>query len=267
MIFHSLKSKSPSATIKSPKELDAMRKAGRVVALMHERIAHAIEPGMMTRELDRLAREVLKQNGAEPSFLNYAPVPGVRPFPATICTSINEEIVHGIPGRRVLREGDLVKIDAGAVVDGFHGDGANTLIVGQGSVEANALVGATKTSLEKGIEAARPGNRVGDIGVAIEGFVLLLGYELVREYTGHGIGRRLHEPPQVPNYGHSGTGMRLRPGMTIAIEPMVNIGGWKTETLQDGWTVVTADRSLSAHFEHTIAITEAEPDILTTLSN
>lgn len=242
-----------------------MRKAGRVVALIQKRIREAIEPGVTTRELDRLAREVLKQNGAEPSFLNYAPVPGVRPFPATICTSINEEIVHGIPGPRTLLEGDLVKIDAGAVVEGFHGDGATTIVVGEGTEAANALVETTRTSLERGIKAAQSGSRVGDIGAAIEGFVLPLGYELVREYTGHGIGRRLHEPPQVPNYGHAGTGMKLRAGMTIAIEPMVNIGSWQTETLEDGWTVVTADRSLSAHFEHTIAITEQGPEILTAL--
>lgn len=258
-------SRSPGATIKSERELTAMRRAGRVVALMHERLQAAVVPGVTTGELDRIARGVLKEEGAEPSFLNYAPVPGITPYPGVICSSLNEEIVHGIPGKRVVRNGDLVKLDVGAVVDGFHGDAAVTVIAGEGTEKTRALVEATRRSLEIGIEAAQPGARIGDIGAAIEDFILSCpgGYQLVREYTGHGIGRRLHEPPQIPNYGPAGSGLVLKPGMTIAIEPMVNIGGWETAVLDDEWTVVTADGELSAHFEHTIAITESGPEILT----
>ena len=262
--------RSPRATIKSERELTAMRRAGRVVALMHERLRAAVVPGVTTGELDRIAREVLKEEGAEPSFLNYAPVPGITPYPGVICSSLNEEIVHGIPGKRVVQNGDLVKLDVGAVIDGFHGDAAATVIAGEGTEKTRALVEATRRSLEIGIEAAQSGARIGDIGAAIEDFILSrpqgFEYELVREYTGHGIGRRLHEPPQIPNYGPAGRGPVLKPGMTIAIEPMVNIGGWETTVLDDEWTVVTADGELSAHFEHTIAITESGPEILTTLA-
>ena len=260
-------SKSPGATIKSERELTAMRRAGRVVALVHERLQTAVVPGVTTGELDRIAREVLKEQGAEPSFLDYAPVPGITPYPGVICSSLNEEIVHGIPGDRVVRNGDLVKLDVGAVVDGFHGDAATTVIAGEGTEKTRALVDATRRSLEIGIEAAQSGARIGDIGAAIEDFILSCpqGFEVVREYTGHGIGRRLHEPPQIPNYGPAGRGLVLKPGMTIAIEPMVNIGGWETAVLDDEWTVVTADGELSAHFEHTIAITESGPEILTKL--
>lgn len=240
-----------------------MRKAGRVVAAIHRRLREVVAPGVTTGELDQVAREVLDSHGAEPSFLHYVPHPGVTPFPATICTSLNEEIVHGIPGDRVIRDGDIVKPDVGAVVEGFHGDAAATILVGEGTNEARKLVETTEEALHIGVEAAQGGRRISDIGAAIERFVLPKGYELVREYSGHGIGRRLHEPPQVPNYGLPNRGLLLRPGMTIAIEPMVNAGGWETETLEDGWTVVTADRRLSAHFEHTIAITEDGPEILT----
>ena len=257
--------RTPAITIKSERELDAMRRAGRVVAEMHRRLKDLIKPGITTGELDREARAVLKEHNAEPSFLNYAPVPGLTPFPGVICTSLNEEIVHGIPGSRVLQDGDLVKIDAGAVVDGFHGDGAVSTVAGEGTDKTKALAEATKRALEIGIDAAQPGNRISDIGAAIEEYILPLGYELVREYTGHGIGRRLHEPPQIPNFGIPGRGSVLKPGMTIAIEPMVNAGDWETSTLEDGWTVVTMDGSLSAHFEHTIAITESGPEILTEL--
>jgi len=242
-----------------------MRSAGKVVAMMHERLREATQPGVSTGELDRVAREVIKENGAQPSFLNYEPIPGITPYPGVICTSVNEEIVHGIPGKRVIQDGDLVKLDVGAVVNGFHGDAAVTLIAGEGNETTRALVETTRRSLEIGIEAAQPGNRIGDIGAAIEDYVLPLGFELVREYTGHGIGRRLHEPPQVPNYRQGGRGIVLKPGMTIAIEPMVNIGGWDTRVLDDGWTVVTEDGELSAHFEHTIVITESGPEVLTSL--
>ncbi|MCH8940585.1 MAG: type I methionyl aminopeptidase [Chloroflexi bacterium] len=260
-------SSSPGATIKSERELKAMRSAGKVVALMHEALREATRPGVTTGELDRVARVVLKENGAQPSFLNYEPVPGITPYPGVICTSLNEEIVHGIPGKRVIQDGDLVKLDVGAVVDGFHGDAAVSLIAGEGSETTKTLVDVTRRSLEIGIAAAQPGNRIGDIGAAIEDYVLPLGFELVREYTGHGIGRRLHEPPQVPNFRQGGRGIVLKPGMTIAIEPMVNVGGWDTRVMDDGWTVVTDDGALSAHFEHTIAITESGPEILTILGS
>ncbi len=242
-----------------------MRKAGLVVAKMHEALREATCPGITTGDLDRVARGVLKDCGAQPSFLYYQPVPGMTPYPGVICTSLNEEIVHGIPGKRVIEDGDLVKLDVGAIVDGFHGDAAVSLIAGEGNEITKALVDVTRRSLEIGIEAAQPGNRIGDIGAAIEDYVLPLGFELVREYTGHGIGRRLHEPPQVPNFRQGGRGIVLKPGMTIAIEPMVNIGGYDTVVLDDEWTVVTEDGELSAHFEHTIAITESGPEILTTL--
>ncbi|MBI2965151.1 MAG: type I methionyl aminopeptidase [Chloroflexi bacterium] len=234
-----------------------MREAGRVVARTLDLLAGALAPGLPTKELDRLARSEIKALGARPSFLGYLG------YPAVICVSVNDEIVHGIPGDRVVKEGDLVSIDAGAVVDGFHGDAAVTLIVGETTPERRALVDATRKSLELGIEAARPGNRVGDVSAAIEGYIEQLGYGLVREYVGHGIGRKLHEPPQVPNYGPAGQGPVLRVGMTIAIEPMVNLGDWKTRTLDDEWTVVTLDGSPSAHFEHTVAITAGGPEVLT----
>ncbi len=252
-------------TIKSARELDSMRAAGRVVAEVKERLIQVLEPGVTTGFLDQEARKVISDRGAEPSFLNYAPIPGAIPFPGVICTSLNEEIVHGIPGERVIEDGDLVKLDVGAVVDGFHGDSAITLIAGEGDSEKKELVEVTRRALEQGILASVVGARVGDISAAVEGYVRPLGFELVREYTGHGIGRRLHEAPQIPNVGVGGQGPQLRDGMVICIEPMVNLGTWRTESLGDGWTVVTADRKLSAHFEHTLAITSKGPEILTVL--
>jgi len=252
-------------TIKSARELDSMRAAGKVVAAVRERLIEVLEPGMTTGDLDQEARKVISDRGAEPSFLGYAPIPGAIPFPGVICTSLNEEIVHGIPGDRVILDGDLVKLDIGAVVDGFHGDSAITLIAGDGDAEKKELVEVTRRALEQGILAAVVGARVGDISAAVEGYVRPLGFELVREYTGHGIGRRLHEAPQIPNVGVGGQGPQLREGMVICIEPMVNLGTWRTESLGDGWTVVTADRKLSAHFEHTLAITPEGPEILTVL--
>ncbi len=234
-----------------------MRAAGKVVALTMKAVLGALEPGMPTRELDRVARREIKSLGAKPSFLGY------MGYPAVICVSLNEEIVHGIPGDRVIRDGDLVKIDAGAIVDGFHGDHAVSVVAGKATSEQLALVAVTREALENGIRAVRPGNRIGDISAAVEGYVRPHGYELVREYVGHGIGRKLHEPPQVPNIGLAGQGARLVTGMTLAIEPMVNIGGWKTKVMADGWTVVTTDGSLSSHFEHTVAVTENGPEILT----
>lgn len=252
-------------TIKSARELVSMRAAGRVVAEVIERLKEILEPGVTTGYLDREARKVISDRGAEPSFLGYAPSPGGVPFPGVICTSLNEEIVHGIPGDRVIQDGDLVKLDVGAIVDGFHGDSAVTLVAGDGNAEGLELVEVTRRALEQGILAARPGARVGDISAAVEGFARPRGYELVREYTGHGIGRRLHEAPQIPNVGVGGQGLKLRTGMVICIEPMVNIGTWRTEVLDDSWTVVTADRKLSAHFEHTLAITPDGPEVLTAL--
>ena len=244
-------------TIKSPQEMKAMYLAGQAVGATLSVLQEAVRPGIKTRELDAIADRQIKKQGGKPAFKGY------RGFPATICTSINEEIVHGIPGDRVVQEGDLVKMDVGAVVDGFIGDAAITVGAGKISDDAKDLIEVTRLSLEEGIRAAREGARVGDIGAAIQSFAEARGYSVVREYVGHGIGRFLHEEPQIPNYGPADRGPLLRRGMTIAIEPMVNIGAWRTRLLGDQWTVVTADGSLSAHFEHTIAITDGDPEILT----
>lgn len=238
-----------------------MRKAGQVVARMIAAIKAAVEPGVTTKELDTVAAKELKRQGAKPAFLGY------MGFPATICTSVNEQIVHGIPSDRVLKEGDLVKVDVGAVVDGLYGDSAVTLPVGQVSDEAIKLMETTKGSLDAAIAIVKAGNRLGDIGSAVQEYAESRGYGVVREYVGHGIGRKLHEEPQVPNYGIAGRGALLHAGMVIAIEPMVNIGTWRTRALEDGWTVVTADGKLSAHFEHTMAIGEDGAEILTLIKD
>lgn len=244
-------------TIKSPQELDAMRRAGAVVGSVISLLKRSVEPGMTTRDLDRIAFKEITRQGAKPTFKGY------RGFPASICTSINEQIVHGIPGKRVLKEGDIIKLDVGATLDGLIGDAAVSLAVGEVDQEALALMEATRQSLEEGIKASQPGNRIGDIGAAVQQFGEARGYGVVREFVGHGVGRFLHEDPQVPNYGQAGLGPLLRPGMCIAIEPMLNLGDWRTRILDDQWTVVTADGKLSSHFEHTIAITENGPEILT----
>ena len=244
-------------TIKSLDELESMRHAGAIVGATLVVLKEAVAPGMTTRELDVVASREIKRLGGKPAFKGY------RGFPATICASVNNEIVHGIPGERVIEEGDLVKMDVGAIVDGFIGDAAVTVGAGETSGEARALIEVTRRSLEKGIEAAKDGARVGDIGAAVQSYAEGLGCSVVREYVGHGVGRFLHEEPQIPNYGPAGKGTLLRTGMTIAIEPMVNIGGWQTRLLDDQWTVVTADGTLSAHFEHTIAITDGEAEVLT----
>jgi methionyl aminopeptidase len=244
-------------TIKSPQELEAMRHAGGVVAAVIKLLRQSVEPGITTRELDHLANKEILSHGAKATFKGY------RGFPAAICTSVNEEIVHGIPGKRVLKEGDIVKLDVGATVDGFIGDAAVSLPVGQVAPEGLALLDATRLSLEAGIKAAQKGARIGDISAAVQAYSEARGYAVVREFVGHGVGRFLHEDPQVPNYGPAGRGPLLRPGMCIAIEPMLNVGDWHTRILDDQWTVVTADGSLSAHFEHTIAITDNGPEILT----
>ena len=246
-------------TVKSPREIDYMRQAGKVVASAKAVVMEAISPGMTTRDLDDIASAEIKRLGAKPSFKGYLG------FPATICVSVNEEIVHGIPGERVIQDGDMVSMDVGAVVEGFHGDSAVTVGVGEVSPEVTALIDVTREALQKGIGAARHDSRVGDISWAVQSYVESMGYSVVREYVGHGIGKALHEEPQVPNYGSPGKGPMLRKGMVIAIEPMVNIGGWQTRVLEDNWTVVTADGSLSAHFENTLAITEGDAEVLTQL--
>ena len=234
-----------------------MREAGRVVAEMHERIRGAIRPGVTTRQLDTIGREVSETRGATSNFLGY------HGFPAVICASPNEVIVHGIPGEITLHEGDIISIDCGAVVGGWHGDAAFTAGVGEISPEARRLIEVTEASLHAGIAAMVDGNHLGDIGAAVQQVVEAAGFAVVTEYVGHGIGRAMHEHPEVPNHGRPGSGGRLHTGMTLAVEPMVNIGTAETFLTEDGWTVVTADDALSAHFEHTIAITDDGPQILT----
>lgn len=245
--------------LKSKRELDSMRTAGHIVADALNAVFDALEPGITTAELDDIARRKIQAEGAKPAFL------GLYGFPAVACISINAEIVHGIPSERVLSEGDLVSVDCGAIVDGYYSDHARTAIVGEtDDEERKRLVDVCRESLAQGIERGSPHNRVGDISHAVEQFVRDAGFELVREYVGHGIGRSLHEAPPVPNLGQPGSGPLLMEGMTIAIEPMIMTGSWETEVLDDGWTVVTADGSLSAHFEHTVAITADGPEVLTT---
>ena len=252
--------KHAGITIKSARELAYMREAGRVVALTKKKLSEVIRPGVTTGELDRIADREIKRLGAKPSFKGY------MGFPATICTSINEEIVHGIPSdRRVIRKGDVLSVDVGAIVTGFHADSAFTIGVGDTSDEAQRLIDATRESLRLGIAQANVGARIGDISAAVQGYAERMGYGVVRQYVGHGIGRVLHEEPQVPNYGVPGRGPLLRHGMTIAIEPMLNLGCWETEQLEDGWTVVTADGAISAHFEDTIVIADNGTEVLTTL--
>ena len=255
-------SNSPSTysggiTIKSPQELDSMRRAGKIVGDTINLLKAAVAPGMTTKDLDKIAYREITRQGAKPTFMGY------HGFPASICTSINEEIVHGIPSKRVLMDGDIVKVDVGATIEGFIGDAAVSMAVGEVTQEAIVLMEDTRISLEEGIKAAQPGGRIGDIGAAVQAYGDSKGYGVVREFVGHGVGRFLHEDPQVPNYGQAGMGPLLRVGMCIAIEPMFNLGDWHTKILEDDWTVVTADGKLSAHFEHSIAITENGPEILT----
>lgn len=245
--------------IKSPSEIAIMRRAGRIVAAVLEVLVKRIEPGMMTEELDVIAAEELSRHGAISSFKGY------HGFPANLCVSINDELVHGIPGKRVIQEGDIVSLDVGAFFQGFHGDAAITIGMGRISPQAEALLQATEGALKAGIAAARSGARIGDISAAIQSYVESRGFSPVREYVGHGIGRQMHEAPQIPNFGFPGQGPLLQKGMTLALEPMVNAGGWCTKVADNGWTVATADGSLSAHFEHTIAITDGEAEILTRL--
>lgn len=244
--------------IKTPEEIEKMRVAGQVVARTIETLVSSIVPGKTTTiELDRLAEKYLAEQGAKPSFKGY------RGYPNTICVAINEEVVHGIPGERILQSGDILGIDLGAIINGYHGDSALTVPIGEVSEEAQKLLRVTKEALFKGIAQAKSGKRLSDISHAIQKYAERHGYSVVREMVGHGIGSQMHEEPQVPNYGKPGRGPVLQKGMTLALEPMVNVGGYEIESLADKWTVVTKDRSLSAHFEHTVAVSDKEPDILT----
>ena len=242
---------------RSAEEVAKMRRAGKVVAEMHEKTREAIRPGVTTLELDRVARDVLDRREARSNFLNY------HGFPAVICTSPNDVIVHGIPGSYRLKDGDILSIDCGAIIEGYHGDAAVTIPVGEVSDEAAALLKTTEASLRAAIDQIREGNRLSDIGHAVQEVAEAAGYSVVREYVGHGIGSAMHEEPQIPNYGPPGKGIRLKVGHVFAVEPMINVGAPGTLLLDDGWTVVTADGSLSAHFEHTIALTDEGPEVLT----
>jgi methionyl aminopeptidase len=242
---------------RTAEEIAKMRRAGRVVAEMHEATRSAAKPGVTTAELDAVAREVLERRGARSNFLNY------RGFPAVICTSPNDMIVHGIPGPYVLEEGDVISIDCGAIVEGYHGDAAFTMAVGEVSPLAAKLLETTERSLWAGIDQLRPGHRLHEVGRAVQEVAEAAGFSVVREYVGHAIGTAMHEEPQVPNYWPGNGGPVLKPGMVFAVEPMVNAGSPATRLLEDGWSVVTADGSLSAHFEHTIAVTDDGPEVLT----
>ena len=255
-------SNSPSSysggiTIKSRREMEAMERAGAIVGATLTLLKNSVEPGMTTGDLNRIADKNIRSMGAVPTFIGY------HGFPAAICASVNEEIVHGIPGKRVLKEGDIIKMDVGATIDSFIGDAAISVAVGEVTGDTQNLMDDTEASLYAGIAAAQPGNRIGDIGAAVSGYAVPRGYGVVRQFVGHGVGRYLHEDPQVPNYGEAGKGVLLRPGMCICIEPMLNMGTEDTTILGDDWTVVTADGALSAHFEHTLAITADGPKILT----
>ena len=247
---------------KSPEEVAKMRRSGEIIAATIERVLAAVAPGKSTADLDAVAEAHIREQGAVPSFKGY------HGFPATICASLNDEIVHGIPSkRRKLKEGDVLSLDFGCIWEGFHSDSAVTVFVGAPpSEEAERLVRATEQALVAGIAQIRPGAHLTDISHAVEGVAKAAGFQVVREYVGHGIGRKLHEDPHIPNFGPAGRGPVLRPGLVIAVEPMVNAGGWETRLLADDWTVVTADGSLSAHFEHTIAVTEDGHEVLTARS-
>ncbi len=246
--------------LKTGRELKVMREACRISAGALQTAGKAVEPGVTTAQLDKLAEDYIRKNGGVPNFKNY------NGFPATACISVNNEVIHGIPSRqRKLKQGDIVSVDLGAKFEGFHGDNAATFACGDVSDAAKRLMDITEQSLYKGIAAAVSGGRVGDIGQAVQSFIEANGYSVVRKFVGHGIGRELHEAPEVPNFGTAGRGVRLMPGMTLAIEPMVNAGGSDVKILPDGWTVLTTDGSLSAHFEHTVVITADGPKILTLL--
>ena len=244
-------------SLKSPREIELMRHAGRVTAQARARAGRMVQPGVTTLEIDTAVRKFIESQGAKPSFLGYSG------FPGSACISVNEQVIHGIPGHRKLKEGDIVSVDVGACLEGFHGDCAGTYPCGQVSEEAMRLIRVTEESFWAGIKLARSGNRVYDISHAVQQYVEQNGFSVVRDFVGHGVGAKLHEAPEVPNFGPAGHGPRLQPGMTLAVEPMVNAGGWEVRVLKDGWTTVTADGSLAAHYENTILITDGEPEILT----
>lgn len=244
--------------LKSPAEIEKLRRAGRYVAQVLDEVAELVKPGATTLDLDRFAEKRCKDFGVKPAFKGY------RGFPGCFCISVNDEVVHGIPSKkRVLREGDIVGLDFGVIADGWYGDSARTFAVGKIAPDARKLLEVTEESLQRGIAQCREGNRLFDIGHAIQNYVEAFGFSVVREFVGHGIGKALHEDPQVPNFGPKGKGMPLKVGMVLAIEPMINAGGPEIEVLEDGWTAVTVDQSLSAHFEHTVAILPTGPEILT----
>ncbi|AKL97032.1 methionine aminopeptidase Map [Clostridium aceticum] len=245
--------------MKSRQEIEIMRRAGKIVAEAHELLKEAIKPGVTTKELDTIAEEHIRKRGATPAFKGYGG------FPASICTSINHEVVHGIPGLKRLEDGDIISIDIGALYEGYYGDAAKTHAVGKISEEAEKLIKITRESFYEGLKYAFEGNRLSDISHAIQTYVEKEGFSVVRNYVGHGIGTKMHEEPQVPNYGPPGKGPRLQSGMVLAIEPMINAGTYEVKVLSDGWTVITLDGKYSAHYEHTIAITKGEPEILTVL--
>jgi methionyl aminopeptidase len=245
--------------LKSDEEIAIMRQAGRVVAQTLGILVEALEPGLVTRDLDKIVRKEFDRHGVIPTFLGYAN----PPYPATLCVSVNEEIVHGIPGKRVIEEGDVVSLDLGCTYKGFVADSAITVIVGEGAPRMREMVDVTKGALEAGICQLRPGNLLGQVSHAIQTHIESHGFGVVREYVGHGVGRAMHEDPQVPNYGPADRGPVLKKGMVLALEPMVTAGDWRTKQMDDQWTVVTADGSWAAHFEHTIAVTDDGPQVLT----
>ena len=246
-------------TIKSPHEIELMRKAGRITAAARQLAGELVVPGKTTLEIDTAVRRFIESQGAKPSFLGYGG------FPGSACISVNEVVIHGIPDHRVLKEGDIVSIDVGAFIDGFHGDCAATFPCGQVSPEAERLIAVTRQSFWEGMKHAKPGQRISDISHAVQQYVEANGYSVVRDFVGHGVGAKLHEAPEVPNYGPAGHGVRLQPGMTLAVEPMVCAGDWKVKVLADRWTTVTVDGSLAAHYENSILITEDGFEVLTTV--
>lgn len=249
-----------AVSIKSDREIALMRDAGKILAEVHARLGEQIAPGISTLEIDTLGEKLIRSYGCIPNFLNY------NGYPASICVSVNDEVVHGIPrADHILKEGDIVSLDAGLIYKGYHSDAARTHAVGKISAEAQKLMDVTKQSFFEGIKMAKAGNHLNDISKTIDSYVTSFGYGVVRDLVGHGIGTQLHEEPQIPNFTQRRKGVKLCPGMTLAIEPMINLGGWEVEWLDDDWTVVTADGSLSAHYENTILITEGEPEILTLL--
>jgi methionyl aminopeptidase len=252
-------------TRKSRSEIDRMRRAGAIVAEVLALVESELRPGVSTAHLDRVAEAHIRASGATPSFLGYPGVNPRRPFPGSICVSIDDEIVHGIPGERTIRAGQLVSIDAGAIVDGWHGDGARTFYVGEPPPEVAELIEATRAGMMAGIAAAVPGNYIGDISAAVEDHARPKGYGVIRQFVGHGIGTAMHEEPQVPNFRSGRKGLRLEPGICLAIEPMFTLGSHETRILPDDWTVVTGDGSLAVHFEHSIAVTANGPEILTSV--